>query len=119
MLLFVLLLDKQHHKYGQRSKEQIQPVSDAETDPKTGHKFNHHPPCHIGLRIMLIRSGLGCAALFRSRQFGLKLLHLLPLVRAGHTKIPLGISAAVLLSGRVRVNNLGHRRFSRLYSRLV
>ena len=67
---------------------------------------------------MFIRPGLGCAAFFRSCQSGLKLLDLLPLVRAGHTKIPLGISAAVLLSGRVRVNNLGRRGFLNVYKDL-
>jgi len=41
--------NEQHHEYGKRSKEQIEPVSDAETDPKTGYKLYDHPPSELGV----------------------------------------------------------------------
>jgi hypothetical protein len=45
--------DEQHQKDRHGSKQVVQPVSDAKADRETGHQLNHHPPCQLGLRILI------------------------------------------------------------------
>lgn len=54
---------------------------------------------------MLIHPRLWRSALFGGMNFGLKLLHLLLLVRVGHAAFPFGSLVLVLKGGGVRVNN--------------
>lgn len=58
---------------------------------------------------MLIYSGFGRTALFCRVNFGLKLLHLLLVVRVGHAAFPFGCLGLLLIIGTVRVNNDGEQ----------
>src|SRR6056297_3929751 len=80
---------EQHKKDRDRPEQAIQPVSYAETDHQTGHKFRYHPPGDLRLTVMFLGVVTRLFLLFQSRDPVLKLREALAFVGIAHGGSPL------------------------------